>query len=159
MRPFGPELGIEAAAVVGHAQHSAPILPRHLDFDTVRAGVLDDVAKGLLGGAEEKCFHLRWQLAVGLDAEARCQSARRAGREQVAEGGLQALSLQLRRIDLDEQASQLPDPLPRLARSVTVDASSGGAELAAAERAYETPARFCTTPSWRSPAIRRRSSS
>ena len=94
-----------------------------------------------------------------VDRELGLEAAGPQRREEVVERGLEPARAQVRRVDLDEQRAEPPHGVTRPRGGGSASRASGEASVSAAALSeYEIPARSWTGPSWRSAAIRRRSS-
>ena len=151
----------EAGSVVRDLEADPVAVRLHADADGRRARVALDVAQRLRRGAIDESLVLVAQVDAGLDGEACVEPARPERREQIGERGLEPGGAEVGRMDLDEERPQRAHGVARpggrvLQRRSEARASSRPSAAALSE--YEIPARSWTTPSWRSAAIRRRSS-
>ena len=80
-------LGVDALAVVAHAQAQAALVVAQLHFDLLRLRVPERVAQGLAGNAEDLVAHDRMQVARrALHLDAQRHSAALLRGELVSEG-------------------------------------------------------------------------
>src|SRR5688500_18672009 len=96
-------LGIEAYAIVGHAQPQLVAAAGELDAHPARAGVLAHVGERLLHDAQELAAGLGWQLGAALEREVELDARlpRPSGRV-LGDGAREAGLLRLRRAQLED---------------------------------------------------------
>src|ERR1700755_1370640 len=102
----------EAVAVVGDDE-ARELAGLHVHMHMLRIRVLRDVSQRLLGAAVEPRLDLWPAHEMLRDVDTRLDTAGPQRRDQVVQSGTEAGAVQVRWIDVDEQATQFTDRPPR----------------------------------------------
>ena len=116
----------EAASVVGDREAGVAVLEDHADVDAVRVAVRHHVAQGLLGRAEHERLGVGLQAQAGRQVDARLHAPRLQGRDEVGQGGGEARTVQIGRVDIDEERAQLANATSCLPCPVAQGLGDGG---------------------------------
>ena len=100
---IGRRVEIEANAVVGDGEHKLTVPLLQFEVRVLRARMRDHVAQHLLGRAEDNLFRLGAGGHLIGRGKADVHSAVGERRHQVGEGGREALVVQPRRVNVDQQ--------------------------------------------------------
>ena len=108
----------EAAPVVGHDQPREAVVPADLHVDPPGLRVHEHVSKRLLGRAEHLGLRGVREPEVVVDREARRKALAFERGQHIPQGRFEAGPVEARRVDLDEQRTQLAHALARVRRSL-----------------------------------------
>jgi hypothetical protein len=100
---------VEADAVVLDLQRGDAVSPRNTDCYSPRVSMLHHVPQRFLSRTKEDRLDLGRQVAAVIDVQLRRQPAVGTRCEEVRQRRFETLTLELRRVDLDEEAPELAD--------------------------------------------------